>query len=136
MGDLNGACGSLWTGADINIGAREDGAHWLDNQLLPPYVSADRHSNTPIPLLPSFADGVIKRRSGAQFWSTRGGFRRVLPRLCEPATEGQRACQTLVCSCTVWCVPPARAQNIPVWMGVGVRVRVARVVRVSEGTEY
>ena len=47
--------------------------------------------------------------------------------------EGLRACRTLVRLCTAWC-DPARALFIPVFvMGVVVRARVARVVRVLEG---
>ena len=46
--------------------------------------------------------------------------------------EGLRACRTLVRLCIAWC-DPARALFIPVFvMGVVVRARVARVVRVLE----
>ena len=53
------------------------------------------------------------RRSGALNWSTRQAMWMPRLRLCGPVAEDCCAYRSLVCLCTVWCVP-ARGQNIPV----------------------
>ena len=73
------------------------------------------------------------RRRGALNWSTARGHRGVAACLCGCVAQGLRAFRTLVRVCTVWC-GPARTLLFPsvFVMGVVVRARVARVVRVLE----